>query len=1034
MKVWLLILGLFLPSMLFAQRPELVVQMGHFDDITSIDYASDEKYVITASKDRSLKLWEIATGKEVRTFTGHTAAVNVVVFSPDAQFAASASTDKTIKLWEVHTGKLLKTFKGHTDKIVGLDYSPDGNYLFSGSYDKTTKLWDVSSGKLIKKISKHLNKIGTVRYSNNGQYAFVSTEAMLGQNFVYSMPDGKQLRSFLGGRMRSAEFSADDKKLLLGHANITLSPWEKKPEKKAKQWYFKVWHAVNYQDTAEFKFMKMPDEYTKTASALACFSKDGQEHIIAGNEQGEILFFRDQDIKFPPRTHNPYAKLGGWARSSVAVPIKYIKAHKSAILHIIASPNGKYLLTSAKDRTMKLWDIKTGRLIRKFEGHVEPIQSVAISNNGQYALFSQSHNRWYMMDIRTGEYIYAFTSKKRGKIKFFALSPNKEFALLATRRSAYVRLWDLNKNKVLWETLGHEGAITKVAFSDDGQFGISQSEDGTEKVWDLTTGKPLSTKSITSQKFPSQAPDGSFSVTRKGTLGIIVKASGERIELAHQNRVNDICFTPDGKFVVTASDDGSIRLWDSKSGKASVRFILTKDYESIALTHDFYYHSSKGANKSLAFRYQEQMFPFQQFDLFYNRPDIVLQRIGYMPPALGKAFHQAYQKRMKQAGLKAVELNQEIHVPSLALLIDDIPLSTTERELQFSVKATDSKYLLEKIQVIVNDVPVREFILKDKNTKDLTQAIDIELGWGLNEVIVKSINEKGVESLPQTFEVVLNIPEQKPNLYLITIGVSEYQDAKQSLDYPAKDALKIAEVMKTSGIYNQVFVQPLINQQVTKERIQQLATFLAKASVDDVVTIFIAGHGMLDNNFDYVFGTYDIDFINPAQRGVYYSTFEQLLKGTKSRKKVLLMDTCHSGELDKDDLERSKKQRTKVEKDIKFRTIGDGVAYKSGMGLENINKLTQTLFSDVRVGTGATVISAAGGVEVAREGMGLNQGLFTFCVAMGLTERSADKDNNQKISINELQHYVIKRVNLLSKGLQTPTSRAENSVNDFIVW
>ena len=92
-----------------------------------------------------LKLWDAASGKELRTFTGHTDAVQVTAFSPDGRTLASGAADKTLKLWDAASGRELRTLAGHTDKVTSVAFSPDGRFALSGrALDNTLKLWDVS--------------------------------------------------------------------------------------------------------------------------------------------------------------------------------------------------------------------------------------------------------------------------------------------------------------------------------------------------------------------------------------------------------------------------------------------------------------------------------------------------------------------------------------------------------------------------------------------------------------------------------------------------------------------------------------------------------------------------------------------------------------------------------------------------------------------------------------------------------------------------------------------------------------------------
>jgi hypothetical protein len=137
--------------------------------------------------------------------------------------------------------------------------------------------------------------------------------------------------------------------------------------------------------------------------------------------------------------------------------------------------------------------------------------------------------------------------------------------------------------------------------------------------------------------------------------------------------------------------------------------------------------------------------------------------------------------------------------------------------------------------------------------------------------------------------------------------------------------------------------------------------------------------------------------------------------------------------VEKDEVELAQNMTTEYG-NITFRNAGMGIRKKEGLGLANTADLMKELFSDLRRGTGSTVISSAGGVEYAMESSKWNNGLFTFCVLNGLSDFSADINKDKKIMLSELQQFVRKEVSRLSGGKQMPTSRLENLSMDYRVW
>ncbi|MCX6165589.1 MAG: caspase family protein, partial [Ignavibacteriae bacterium] len=327
--------------------------------------------------------------------------------------------------------------------------------------------------------------------------------------------------------------------------------------------------------------------------------------------------------------------------------------------------------------------------------------------------------------------------------------------------------------------------------------------------------------------------------------------------------------------------------------------------------------------------------------------------------------------------------------------------------------------------------------LKDNNSNMYQGELNIELSKQKNKIKISVLNEKGTESLYLAFNINYETKLSKPDLFILTIGASVYNDSKYKLRYASKDASDIAELMnENKENYNEIKTMKILDKDVTKENIQKAKEFLMQSKVDDEVIVFIAGHGLLTKDFDYYFATSDIDFANPKERGITFEEIENILDGIPARKKVLFMDTCHSGEVDKDDIQEVKKTKVEVGK-VMFRSVGETEYVSKNekkLGLKNVSRLLQEMFVDFRRGSGAVVISSSGGLEFSWEGGDYKNGLFTYCLLEGLKTKNADLNNDGEITVSELRNYVSDKVEKLTNGAQKPTSRRENLDFDFIIW
>jgi len=135
----------------------------------SVNFSPDGKTLVSGSGDGTIELWNVETGKEIRTLKGHDSPVSILNFSPDGKTLVSGSGNGTIKLWNVETGKEIRTRQGHDSPVGSVNFSPDGKTLVSGSWDRTIKLWNVETGKEIRTLKGHYYPVRSVNFSPDGK-------------------------------------------------------------------------------------------------------------------------------------------------------------------------------------------------------------------------------------------------------------------------------------------------------------------------------------------------------------------------------------------------------------------------------------------------------------------------------------------------------------------------------------------------------------------------------------------------------------------------------------------------------------------------------------------------------------------------------------------------------------------------------------------------------------------------------------------------------------------------------------------------
>ncbi|MEH1789775.1 MAG: serine/threonine-protein kinase [Nostoc sp.] len=206
---------------------------GHSSDVNSVAFSPDGTTLGSASDDKTIKLWNIASGEAIRTLEGHANWIWTVAFSPDSKTLASGSADKTIKLWNLQTGKLIHTLQGHSDGVTSVAFSPDGKTLASGSASKDMKikLWNLETGKLIRTLEGHTNGVQSVAFSPDGK--ILASGSWDKTIKLWNLKTGKLIRT-LGGNAESilsVAFAPDGITLASGSKDKTIKLWNLKTGK-----------------------------------------------------------------------------------------------------------------------------------------------------------------------------------------------------------------------------------------------------------------------------------------------------------------------------------------------------------------------------------------------------------------------------------------------------------------------------------------------------------------------------------------------------------------------------------------------------------------------------------------------------------------------------------------------------------------------------------------------------------------------------------------------------------------------------------
>jgi WD40 repeat protein len=150
--------------------------VGHAASVSGVAVTADGKRAVSASWDKTLKIWDLETSRALRTLEGHSGVVFGVAVTGDGKCAVSASGDKTLKVWDLETGRALRTLEGHSGVVFGVAVTGDGKCAVSASVDKMLKVWDLETGRALRTLEGHSFRVSGVAVTANGKRAVSACE------------------------------------------------------------------------------------------------------------------------------------------------------------------------------------------------------------------------------------------------------------------------------------------------------------------------------------------------------------------------------------------------------------------------------------------------------------------------------------------------------------------------------------------------------------------------------------------------------------------------------------------------------------------------------------------------------------------------------------------------------------------------------------------------------------------------------------------------------------------------------------------
>jgi WD40 repeat protein len=703
--------------------------------------------------------------------------------------------------------------------------------------------------------------------------------------------------------------------------------------------------------------------------------------------------------------------------------------HNGAFYFNIAFSNDSKSLITASDSSIRVWDIPSLKL--KKEIIYPQITSLSVSKDDQQLLATSLKNKGELtvFNISTGKALQKLPIDSIMSAKFN--SKNSQIAIIDHSGSLSVLDWP-SKMKRLQKKLTKINLTADFRCNDQYIVNLSDAE--------VTIFKAIDGKLVSRFPITNAVQNCGYAITNDGKTIYIGQSNGDLdlYEVVTGKRINHKnihtaavvpILTHNDSRLVTSSEDGTVKIWDAKTLLPLFQHIPVSSTDYVIYAPNGYYQSTPDAAKYLHYVTSKlQVIGFDQLDVKYNRPDKVLQATGTADTALLSAYHKAYEKRVKRLGIDTTLFRPGITVPEADFANRAIIAYEQHKDtLTLHIKAIDTAAQLERLHIWINECPmfgVKGLSLKNRRQNALDTTFVIRLTQGRNIIETTAANINGNESYrkPLYVNYTPTVPV-KERVWFIGIGIDKFADSTKNLRWSTTDIKNLKDAL-SKKFPTTLKSTILLNEQVTKENVLALKHLLMDSTtIDDKVILSYSGHGLLSNNLDYYLSSYNVQFDSPEKEGILYDMLENLLDSIPARKKLMLIDACHSGEVDKDELKLAGELKQSLDK--------KGVKVYN-YGTKNKNKhsafeLMQSLFTNVGRNTGAMIISASGGTQYALEKSDLKGGVFTYSILQTM-------NNTSPIKISAVKKEVIKRVSELTSGLQVPTTRSDFRTNDWELW
>ncbi len=964
-RVSWLIFGITLSGLWEVSRGQMLTSFSVGGDVArSVAFSPDKKWLAAAcSKGGAgfkggagqVRIWELASGRLAHTLEGHSGGVLTVAFSPDGSLVATAGEDNAVRIWDAASGQLKHLLTGHGGRfgwVHCVAFSPNGRLIASAGEDHTVKLWSPSDASLVRSLEGHSDRIESLAFSPDGKTLATGGLGLAGNVALWDIPSGGLVRS-LRPPLREAPVRAPEDETEKAVGNLTEM--------------FKKLDMLDWQITS-----------VQTEWKGRRDSSGSLQQIMAGLE--------------------------GTLR-----PVAF-------------SPDGHLLLTGSLDRFIYMWDARDGSLRRTLTAHSGLVRAIALSPDGTRFASAGEDKNIKVWNASNGYQLGRIDGAHSGPIRALIFSPDGKSLASSASGDRATKLWNTS-GWALVRTID-SGGSDSLAFSPDGRWLYTASSD--VQVWDIATGRLVRTLGEKSLSLTSLAlsPDGRLlagGTSGEGSAHMAVllwdTASGalQQTLLGHSGPVWAVAFSADGRIVASASDDTTLKFWETGSGTLlATAFGIGQGDDWLVTTPDGLFDGSPGGWGQVRWRFSEELFDTAPIEMFFNEfyhpgllAEILVGRRPKAPRDIAQLDRRQPEIKLALAGGPQTGAISTRNI-SLKLEVAEAPAN--------SQRPTGSG--ARDVRLFRNGSLIRVWhgdVLAGKGGQ-VTLEATLPIVAGVNRLTAYAFNRDNIKS--SDAELVITGSEslkRQGTVHILAIGINEYQNRDYKLNYAVADANAFAEGLRQQqsrlGRLTGVEFVTLQDQDASKANILGAIARLAgqttgplsprapqalgrirPAEPEDTVYIYYAGHGtaagprfyLIPNDLGYRGPRTELDEIGLKtilEHSISDQELEQGFEKVDASHIVLVIDACNSGQA----LEAEEKRR----------------------GPMNSKGLAQLAYEK-----GMYILTAAQGYQAALEAAQLGHGYLTYALVQeGLGTPVADASpKDGQVTVREWLDYATLRV------------------------